>query len=103
MLIQGQIIRCTDTLYSFVERIIFLKHDISPLKESHTIQKIQGDHKLPQSLLFTFFAWVYGKFPKYSSVLKILFDIREAREDGDRRDSNLESISKYEKVNLGSF
>ncbi len=61
------------------------------------------DHKLPQRLLFTFFACVYGKFPKYSSVLKILFDIREAREDGDRSDSNLESISKYEKVKQESF
>lgn len=77
-------------------------------KFSHNPRNTE-DPKLPQSLLLIFFCLCVWKVPKIQlwpsqiSVLKILFDMWEAQEDRDCRESNLESFSKYDKVKQERF
>lgn len=90
----------------FVERTIYIYRNIYIfIYFTETLHFSPKSKRIsPLALLLFFFPCVYGNFPKYNiSVLKIPFDIREAQEDGNRGDSNLESISKYEKVKQESF
>lgn len=90
----------------FVERTIYIDRNIYIfIYFTETLHFSPKSKRIsPLALLLFFSPCVYGNFPKYNiSVLKIPFDIREAQEDGNRGDSNLESISKYEKVKQESF
>lgn len=75
------------------------------MKETHIIQKIQRIINFLK-VSFSHFCLCMESSQKswtpWICVLKILFDIREARGGWRPRRFNLESISKYEKVNQES-